>query len=251
MYCLGKQPARENAIPLKMRDYVDFSKLPTPPSSFGHYNMVPNWGMLGNDRFGDCGIAGPFHGIMLHNAMAGRQVNIDTDCVLSAYSAITGFDPNDPSTDQGSDCGNVADFWQSTGLTDADGKVHKIVGSVALDPGNLQELYVAMFIFGAVGIGVSLPGEWQQDFAAGQPWDRIAYPDIEGGHYILGCGSVQGDINVVTWGANQLLTPGGYQEFNDETIAYLSLEVLNGLATVDGFNDAQLREDFAALGGGV
>ena len=246
-YCLGKKPARENAVALKLRDYVDLSQLPTPPASFGHYGMVPSWQMLGNDQYGDCGIAGPFHAIMLHNAMAGRPVNINTDCTVAAYSAITGFTPGDPDTDQGSDCGHVADYWLNTGLVDADGKAHKIEGAVALDPGNLEELYVAMYLLGAVGIGVSLPAQWQNDFQAGRKWDAVPYPQLEGGHYILGCGSINGDINVVTWGQNQLLTPRGYEEFNDETFAYLSMEVLNGLATVDGFNDAQLREDFDYL----
>jgi hypothetical protein len=249
-YCLGKRPARENAIPLKLKNYLDLSKLPTPPASFGHYGMVPDWKMLGNDRVGDCGIAGPMHAIMLHNAMAGRTVNVDTLSTLENYAAITGWDPNDPATDQGSDCGEVADYWQNTGLTDADGKVHQIVGSVALEPGNVNELYVAMYLLGAVGIGVTLPAQWQHTFGQGK-WDVVAYPQIEGGHYILGTGSVNGDINVVTWGQNQLLTPEGYMEFNDETIAYLSVEVLNGLATIDGFDDATLRQDFAYLRGNV
>lgn len=246
-FCLGKKPARENAVALKLRDYVNLSRLPKPPESFGHFSLVDDWQMLGNDRFGDCGIAGPFHAIMLHNAMAGRRVNIDTDAVLKAYSLITGFDPQDPDTDQGSDCGEVADYWQSTGLVDADGQVHKIDGAVALEPGNVEELYVAMYLFKAVGIGVSLPIQWQQEL--GSPWDAVAYPQIEGGHYILGTGVADGNINVVTWGVNQPLTPAGYEEFNDESFAYLSEEMLKGTTDLDGFNLKQLKADFADLGG--
>lgn len=246
-YRLGKKPARPDAVKLRLRDYIHPSRLPTPPENFGHENLVGDWQMLGNSDYGDCAIAGPFHALMLWNAMANKKINVDTDCTLKAYSAITGFDPKDPSTDQGADVQEVSEYWRTKGLVDADGNTHKIDCYLALEPGNVEELYQATYLFKAVGIGIKCPAEYQQAFARGQVWDRVKRPHIEGGHYILGVGSRAGLINTVTWGRTQLMTPAGYEQFNDETFVYLDEEMLINGTDIDGFNLRQLINDMKDL----
>lgn len=251
-YCLGKNPARESTA-LKLRDYIKPYKLPAPPENFGHESLVQNWQMLGNDQVGDCAIAGPYHALMLWNTEGQKKVNVDTDCVLKAYSDITGYDPkavdyfgNNP-TDQGSDVQKVAEYWRTTGLKDADGNVHTIDCYLALEPGNVEQLFHAMYLFDGVGIGIECPEEYQQAFQLNQVWDKLSHPHIEGGHYILGVGSRAGLINTVTWGSTQLLTPAGYEQFNDETFVYLDEEKLVSGKDLDGFNLDQLIADMADI----
>lgn len=253
MYRLGKAPARPH-YGLKLRDYITPSALPTPPENFGHEGLVPDWKMLGNDQVGDCAIAGPFHAEMLWCAMGKKPVRVDTDCTLKEYSAITGYDPAayDPylqtnPTDGGSNVQDVAEYWRTKGLRDADGRVHKIDCYLSLEPGNLEQLYHAMYLFNAVGIGIECPEEYQEAFAKGQVWDVLPDPHVVGGHYILGVGRRAAHINVVTWGKTQLMTAEGYQQFNDETFVYLSEEMLIGKRDIDGFNLDQLIADMADL----
>lgn len=253
-YRLGKNPAKHLAK-LNLRDYITPLRLPTPPENFGHETLVKDWGILGNDNAGDCAIAGPFHAEMLWCAEGHKPADINTDCALAAYSAITGYDPNayDPftetnPTDQGSDVHAVSEYWRTTGLTDASGNVHKIEAYLALEPKNIEELYYALYLFDGVGIGIECPEEYQESFAAGQVWDSLSNPNIEGGHYILGVGSRSHLINVVTWGKTQLMTAAGYEQFNDETYVYLNFEKLFHGKDVNGFNRHQLIADLRDLG---
>ncbi len=253
-YCLGKQPAR-NTVKLKLRDYLPNGLPPLPSGDFGHASQVSDWQMLGNDTVGDCAVAGPFHGIMLWAAITGRTVNVNTSCTLAAYSKITGYDPSQYNpltksnpTDQGSNVEDVAEYWRTVGLTDAGGVNHKIDGYVALEPGNLDELYYAMYLFDAVGIGVNFPAEWMAAFNQGSTWERLPSYSVEGGHYILGTGRVSGYIDTITWGRQQLLSPAGYQQFNDETLCYFSRErLLSSGKDINGFDADQLTQDLAEI----
>lgn len=247
-YRLGKQPARPH-VGLKLSDYITPHKLPPPPEEFGHESLIPNWGMLGNDQVGDCAIAGPFHALMLWNAEGKKPIHVDTPCTLRAYSAITGYDPTNPSTDQGSNVQEVSEYWRTKGLRDAKGKVHRIDAFLALEPKNIEQLWQALYLFDGVGIGIDCPEEYQEAFANGQVWDELSDPHIAGGHYILGVGKRNGMINVVTWGRTQLMTAAGYEQFNDETFIYLDEEKLINGKDIDGFDLAQLVADMADLAG--
>ena len=183
-----------------------------------------------------------------------KKVNVDTACTLAAYSAITGYDPKqyDPRTgenptDQGSDVQKVAEYWRTTGLTDAAGAVHKIDAFMSIEPGNLEQLYYALYLFDGVLIGIEFPAEYMSAFAAHQAWGAVKDPSIEGGHAILGVGRRGGNINVITWGRTQLMTPAGYQQFNDETFVFLDEEKLINGRDIDGFDVQQLLADMTDL----
>lgn len=245
---LGKKPARPGAVKLKLSTYLDTSALPTPPDEFGHEGLVSDWLMLGNDTLGDCVIAGALHEHMLWNAEAGKPINVNDACAVRNYSAITGYNPAIPSSDQGTDITVAAEYRRTTGLVDADGIVHKIGAYVALDPGDLTQLWYALYLFDGVGIGVELPSQWMDAFNAGRPWDAVTRPSIEGGHYISGAAKRAGNATVISWGRGVQLTPAGYQQFNDETLAYLSEEKLVNGKSLEGFDLDQLRADLDALG---
>jgi hypothetical protein len=210
--------------------------------------------MLKNDVVGDCAIAGPYHALMLWNREADKTIRVTDQCTLKTYSAVTGYDPKQDNpvlgnpTDQGANVEEVAEYWRTKGFNDADGKNHKIDCYVALEPGNVDELWVAMYLFDGVGIGVSLPEAWMADTRAGRVWDiPRGSAEIAGGHYVLGVGRRGGLLNVVTWGQTQLVTPRAYAEFNDETLAYLDTEKLVNGKSLEGFNLAQLKDDLLQL----
>lgn len=227
--------------------------LPTPPKVFGHAALVSSWGMLGNDSYGDCAIAGPYHAQMLWGAESGTAFHASTDTVLHTYATITGFDPQagppgDNPTDQGSDPSTVADYWQNTGIADDTGARHKIGAWVSLSPGNLTEMWTALYLFDGLGVCIDIPNQWMRAFDDHQPWDAIDDPDVEGGHYVLGTGrDDDGNLTVVTWGAAQPMTPAGYRQSNVATLAYLSTDKLHNGDDLNGFNLKALRADLAQL----
>jgi hypothetical protein len=118
---------------------------------------------------------------------------------------------------------------------------------VALEPGNFEQLKYATYYFDGVGVGIEVPDVYQQLFADGQPWDAVANPNIDGGHYITSVAWRDGMPVLVTWGRPQPMTQAGYEEFNDETYAYLTVEKLRSGVSLEGLEVAELDDDIRML----
>lgn len=252
-YALGKHDARPGAVQFDLAKYLP--TLPIPPHAFGHEALVPSWGMLANGPddsepditpVGDCVIAGGLHETMLWNAEAGTSVHVDSKAAIANYSAITGYNPDDPNSDRGTDMEHAARYRRRTGLIDADGKRHKIGAYLALRPGDVNQLWTALYCFGAVGIGLQLPESAEQQFEAGHVLDYVPGSPIAGGHYVSAVAR-RGFIGIVTWGRIAWMTPRFLQEYCDEAIVYLSPEMLHEGVSIDGFDQKTLVGDLSQL----
>ena len=243
---LGKLPARAGAVKFQMKKYVNLSRLPTPPAEFGHYDLVQNWGVLGNAQYGDCVWAGAAHETMLWNKEAGRDVAFSTPNVLSDYSAVTGFNKNDSSTDQGTDMQKAASYRLKTGVADANGVRHKIGAYLAIEVGNLEELLVAGYLFSASGTGVLVPDSAQDQFEH-EPWSIVQGSQVEGGHYVPFMGMRGGYFRFNTWGGMQPAKDDWVVKYMDEGFAYISYEMLTEDKSIDGFDRQQLLDNVNAL----
>lgn len=251
-YRLGKTPARAGAVKLKLGVYLDAAKLPEPPATFGHYGVGVglNFGMLANDKWSDCVFAGAAHETMVwtHRVGSGQPVAFTDQCVLADYALVTGFDPADPSTDDGTDMVDAADFRRRTGVVDAAGNRHKIDSYLALKVGDADQLALATYLFGAVGIGINFPVAAIAEFDAGAPWDVGQDNKTDGGHYVPCIGrNSDGNFLIVTWGRLHAMTPAFYEEFNDESLAYVSTDPLKNNLSPEGFGLDDLRRDLAAI----
>lgn len=240
---LGKLPAADFGAANVTLDAVQATALPAAPSRFGYGTMFSDWGMLGNDSVGDCAFAGSDHEHMLWTgignggALSARFTKADT---LSDYSALTGYDPRDPSTDQGTVVYQLMDYRRTTGVVDAAGRRHRIDLAVRLPrPFDWATFIRAVWCFKAVAIGTLIPGSAMEQFNAGQPWDYVGDRNIEGGHYVPGVGTLSRDdeVTVITWGKRQRMTRAFFEEYVDEIWVPLSREAMakieTALATVD------------------
>ena len=250
MLALGKKPARD-AVSFKFATYFDATALPAPPSVFGKPWLVTDWGLLANDSIGDCVWAGAAHETMLWRAEAGAPVQFTDKAVLADYSALTGYSPGNPDSDQGTDMQEAASYRQKTGVADWTGERHKIDAYVALKPGNLDQLALAAFLFGAAGVGIQLPTSAFDQFDNAEPWSVVNGSSIEGGHYVPIVGrNTHGNFLCVTWGRLHAITPQFLLQFNDEGIGFLSLERMRGKISPQGFDAATLQSDLALLQAG-
>lgn len=248
-YKLGKKPARAVAVAFAFANYVDLSRFPKLPPAFGQPSLIPNWGMLGNDDFGCCVWASAAHATTYWNRLAGRKVQFTTQNVLSDYAAVTGFDPKKPDTDQGTDMAAAAEYRRKTGIIDSNGQRHKVGAYLALRPGDLDQLNVAIFLFRAVDIGLVLRNDADSQFDANKAWEVTPHSRVDGGHCVSGSAKhADGNYVVQTWGRDQIMTPGYYLQCSDEATAYVAQDMLDDMGTVRGFNMDRLRADLAALG---
>ena len=249
-YKRGKKPA-SGGVALAFATIFDPSKLPPVPMEFGHYAQIgTQWGMLANDKVGDCVICDAAHQTMLWSRIAERPlVYFNNGAVLADYSAVAGFDPRDPdNTDNGTDMSQMASYRRNIGVQDAYGGRHKVDAYVSLDAGNADELAAAAYFFGAASVGVWLPDAAEDQFDNHQPWTVQPGPRPEDGHCITCVGrKANGNFVFVTWGGLAEVTPNFIAAYMDEGICFLSSEMLIKNASVEGFDVARLQEFLAAL----
>lgn len=243
----GKKPARPGAVKLKFESFFSPSQLPTPPLVFGRPNLVPEWGLFANDRVADCVFAGAAHETMLWNAAIGNPIPSFTDAaVLNAYSICTGYISSLPQTDQGADMQAVAEYRRKTGILDNDMRCHKVDSYVSIKAGDIEEIALAAYLFGAIGIGLEMPVSAMQQFDHAEPWTPVKGSPTDGGHYVSLVGrNSAGDFLVVTWGRLHAVSPDFLIDRNDEGICYLTPEFLN--KSPRGFDGEALRAAMAQL----
>lgn len=140
----------------------------------------------------------------------------------------------------------AASYRRKTGIVDATGQRHTIAAYLALAPGNLTQLYQALYLFGTVDIGIEFPASAMTQFNQGKTWSVVTGSPIEGGHAICAVAK-RSHLEIVTWGRTQAMTTGFYRKFNDETLAMVSLEALTDGKSLEGFDYQQLTADLAAL----
>lgn len=248
MLKLGKKPARPNSVKFKFSRYANTTKLPKPPGKFGHETLIGStpWQTLGNDQYGDCVFAGAAHETMIWGATGGHPVNFNDVAVLSDYSAVTGFDPRMPNTDQGTDMQEAASYRLKTGIVDSSGGRHRVAAYLAVDPGNITQMYQALWLFGAVGIGIQFPDSAMSQFDKGKPWRVMAGAKIEGGHYVP-LVAKRTYLECVTWGKIQSMTAGFLKKYCDECIVYISQEAMINQRSAENFDYDTLLADLQAL----
>lgn len=244
---LGCKLPESHASDAMLASYFDHASLPEPPAVFGHGGLVAEdqWGLLGNDTVGDCVLAGSAHETMILGREGDHNPVFSTESVLSDYSAITGYVHDEPWTDAGTDPRVAAKYRQSTGLLDARGHRHHIGAYLWLEPGNLEQLFHALYVFSVVGACYELPQSAQEQFAEGKPWDVVEGSPILGGHYVPACGRRSGGfVDAVSWGKRVAITPAFYEQFCVAALVYVDASALGTRGvTPEGFNKAQLLED--------
>ena len=203
---LGRKSFVKDPRDLLLAKYLNHSLIPTVPLILQPYTKYNGqWGMMLNDKIGDCTCAGQAHHVLLANAVVNKTVIIPDQNVLSLYENF-GYDPsqtdadgNNP-TDQGAQVRDVLKYMQQTGIMDDAGIFHKIDIFTQIEAGNLAEMKKAFMLGDLVGIGLNLPDSAQDQFQNGQPWDVVPGANIEGGHYVTLMGWDGSFFNICTWG---------------------------------------------------
>lgn len=249
----GRLPAQPARPHLRLTPYLEPTSTPLPkrPASADWLGRVPEWPMYGNDRYGDCTFASPGHMIQAWTTYGqATTVTIGEDAVLAGYSALTGFTPDDPSTDQGAYIQDVMGYWRKTGIGG-----HKILAYAAVDVRNLDEIEMALDLFGAVNVGINLPESALDQFDAGQPWDVVRGSRNAGGHCVpvgryTDAGTTGDSLACVTWAKVQPLTQAFWEHYVDEAWIAITEDWVNANGTNPlGLNLYNLGQDLQALTG--
>lgn len=241
----GKQDATIDHNDLQMLEFIEAGvTLKSAPIGFGHYKYLEphSWGMLGNDRYGDCVVAGGDHEIMMLNNMSDKIVRFSLKAVLSDYSALSGFDPVTGANDNGVNMRAAMNYRRRIGYIDGEGKRHLIGGYCTLEAGNFAQHLQALRIFDCVAIGFQVPESCIEQFNRGKPWTYVNDYNILGGHYIPVVGRPTAEsLDSITWACVQRMSKSFFYHYNDESYGYFTEESLKNGKTPEGFDLAGLR----------
>jgi hypothetical protein len=232
---------------LLLEDYLTDEPI-VVPDVISWSSKVSGYGVMANNRLGDCTAAGAGHFIQTWTAANGAEVIPTDQQVIDFYSGSTGYNPVDPSTDQGGVEADVLAYWQRVGLAG-----HKIAGFIAMDPLNWQHMRLANYLFGGVYPGVALPlnaqnqAVWSLDLSGGGP---SAEPGSWGGHCPPFFDSTPAGVLFCTWGMKQPGTAEWVRNYTSEAWAPLSSDWAEpGKVAPVGFNLAALQSDLALVSG--
>jgi len=219
-YCRGKLPARHDPRTPRMSAYFT-PELAPPPLAVdwtGGTSIV--YPMDGNDRLYDCTAAAKAHLVQVWTLdESGNAFVPAVSDVIAFYSGSTGYNPADPSTDQGGDMLTVAKYFQSTGIAG-----HIIKAYASVDFRDLIKVKQGVNLFGGVDIGIGVTDLAEQQFDAGLPWtlDPTDTQNPEGHDVpILGY-TADGYFIAATWGGLIKIDPIFFAARVDEAFVYVS-----------------------------
>ncbi len=246
---LGKRAPIRDPRTLRLQNYLT-KQLPPAPTQGGYWLKIRDWPMYLNDQIGDCVFAAAGHMIQQWTTYDASPVVLPDAVILEAYQKVSGFDPNDPSTDVGAALLPALKYWRKTGYAG-----HKVMAYVSVNPKNRQEVMQAVYLFGNLYAGVQLPLSVQD---ATDVWEVPSYgpngdgsPASWGGHCVpiiaYNTDTIPG-LKVVTWGTTVNMTWNFVNAYVDELWAVLSLDWTgpDGEAP-SGFDLAQLQADLRLL----
>jgi len=243
-YRFGKDAPKFNRKTLKVNRYFLSDAPQFPPEKTYWEYKIGAWPMFDNDSLGDCVFACGAHMEENWSAHTTGELDVTDEQVLAAYSAVGGYVPGDPSTDNGAAITDFLAYWQTTGFA-----TRKIDGWASVNPQLLDNVKKSIYLFGGIDIGIQVPQSAMDQTNAGKPWDIVADDGgIIGGHSIPVLGYGGAGCTCITWGMLQQMSWDWFAKYCDEAYAVVTLDWLNAQGEAPNhLNLAALRADLAAL----
>jgi hypothetical protein len=197
-----------------------------PECHWGRAVAREAWGMDLNDQLADCTIAAVDHAQKLWHANIGSGMRVMAQAeLLAAYGAVSGFRPDDPSTDQGAVLSDVLRHWQRDGFA-MGGATDRPAAFVRVAAGDDNELRLAIQWFGCAVVGLAMPVTAQTQEVWVPAPGLAGKPGSWGGHAVVLTGYDPAGLTAITWGAPKQLTWGFWRACGMEAWAVLSADWL-------------------------
>lgn len=190
-------------VPSLMAD-TQFIQTPPPPV-LDRSHLNPSFKMFFNDTIGDCTCAAVYNTLIAWQSLVDSSIAIPEVLAVELYSAITGYTPDNPQTDQGAAEDDVLAYGVKNGFATRDYTYYPLWGTV--DCGNINMMATLMSKLGVAYQGVYLRKGDLDLLDAGQVLDVVPNMDMQiaGGHALLlwdytGL-SLNSRVRLITWGS--------------------------------------------------
>ena len=240
---LGRKAIKTDSRTLALGDYLT-PGLPPPPPTADWTKGITSWGMMLNDKLGDCTIAGCAHAVQVWSANTGGMVTVPDPTVENYYEQWDGYIPDKPGTDNGGVELDVLNDWQKQGFAG-----NALAAFADPKSANLVEVRQSIVLFGGVYIGLSLPLTAQtQDV-----WDVVpngganSKPGSWGGHCVFVPKYDQHGFTCITWGQLKTMTLAFWKKYCDEAHTLFGQNWISAKGSPSGFDQTQLLADLKAI----
>lgn len=226
----GRLPATRPAALKDLSVYAD-GVLPQPPVKVTAPSIdLP---MDGNERYGDCTVAGLDHVTRVNRALYGDYGVLPSEAELVAkYLQLS---PGDEGLEESA----LLKLWRTVGLGLFGGQPRAYAPVPPKD--NLQIMQSIAF-YGTCYFGVVVGQPQQEQFSKGEPWGWVEGQE-EDGHCIVGIGYDSGGVYSATWGG-VAYTPWGFLAHSlDEAWCILTDQLVMAKQDGLGLNLASLEDD--------
>jgi len=240
---LGRKAIKTDTRTLALGDYLTPS-LPPPPPAKDWTGGILDWGVMLNDKLGDCTIAGVAHAIQVWSANLGKELTVDDNTVLSYYQNWDGYNPADPTTDRGGIELDVLNDWHKEGFSG-----HGLLAFATPKFSNLVEIRQSIALFGGVYIGVALPitAQTQDVWDVAPRGGANAKKGSWGGHCVFVPKYDEHGFTCITWGGLKTMTLAFWKKYCDEAYTLLGQDWLSEKGAPSGFDQAQLQADLGSI----
>lgn len=215
---LGRKPRSFSPHVMHLSAVFGAMPVPTPPPTVDWTKGITSFGMMLNDRLGDCTCAALYHARQIWTANTGAEDTQPDSSVLSLYESACGYNPDDSSTDQGGNEQSILSGLLKTGMPLANGATDKILAYFEVDSRNIEDVKTVINQCGVAYIGFNVPEGIDEN--PGALWDNVdPNSNIEGGHAVILTGYDDVGPDVVSWGARYKMTWAFFQQWTDEAYA--------------------------------
>lgn len=212
---LGRYPSRPDPRTLRLSDYADPAAPPPPPQRLWQ-TPVSDWGVMGNNLYGNCTIVTPAHAILAWRANElsdTRRISDNAVIELSReMGALNGY--------------NILDrlrYWRKLGMW-----ANLLWAFASVDPLDRPSIARAINTFGVVDIGVNLPLAWRNADEWTTGTGRNYRPGSWGGHSVPLVGYDKTNVYAVTWGQIVPMTWDALTTYCDEAYALIDPDWIAG-----------------------
>ncbi|MEO8886585.1 MAG: hypothetical protein ABI367_11020 [Mucilaginibacter sp.] len=235
-------PNQADPRTLIFANYVDPATLHTVPMQMDFTTMVKKpWRRMGNWTLSDCTCAAAGHMIECWTANTTTEDIVLTREVITAFSALTGYDPETGKNDVGVNYLDALNYWRNTGIGD-----HKIRAYTKVDHKDYNMVRAAVYLFGGGYLGLNLPNTiikkdiWEV-MPGGLTGDRA--PGSFGGHAVNIVAYDETYITCISWGKVKKLTWEFLDTYCYALFAVMTDDYLAEGKTPLGLNLAMLEAD--------
>jgi hypothetical protein len=210
---LGRLPSAIDRRTLELKDFTTEIEPPTPDARLWQI-PISDWGIMGNDRYGNCVIATAAHALLTWRANELKDTRRIADSAVVDLSrtmgALNGY--------------NILDrlkYWRNVGMW-----ANKIWAFAAVQPTDFDHVREAINTFGLLDIGINLPNAWRNADIWNTGSGRQYQPGTWGGHSVPIVGYDGDFLHAVSWGEIYKLTWPALEQYVDEAYAIIDRDWL-------------------------